>query len=76
MAKTFAQHTLAMRKQKPGKSVDVFLQALHQLAKNCTLKAVTADQYHKEMVRDSFINGLTSPIIRQRLLENKVVDLQ
>ena len=31
---------------------------------------ISAETYRSEMIRDSFINGLTSNYIRQRLLEN------
>ena len=37
---------------------------------------MTADCYKNESIRDSFINGLTSNAIRQRLLENVTLDLQ
>lgn len=36
---------------------------------------MTADQTKDEFTRDSFINGLESNYIRQRLLENKQLDL-
>ena len=64
------------RKQKPGETIDQFLQSLRQLAKDCNFVAVTADCYKNESIRDSFINGLTSNAIRQRLLENVTLDLQ
>ncbi|XP_068229568.1 uncharacterized protein [Palaemon carinicauda] len=44
--------------------------------KDCNLKSVSAEQYREELIRDAFINGLASPIIRQRLLKNKTLDLQ
>ena len=37
---------------------------------------MTADQYREELVRDSFINGLSLPSIRQRLLENTTLSLE
>ena len=37
---------------------------------------MTADQYREELVRDSFINGLSLPFIRQRLLENTTLSLE
>ena len=40
------------------------------MSKDCTFRNVTAQQYREELVRDSFINGLSSAVIRQRLLEN------
>ena len=42
-------------------SLDEFLQQLRKLSKDCNLKDVTADQYREELVRDSFINGLSLP---------------
>ena len=71
----FARHLLATRRQQAGESIDEFLRELHKLSRDCNFKAVTAVQYREEMVRDAFINGITSPFIRQRLLENKTLDL-
>ena len=67
----YARHMLASRRQQPGETLDEFLQALKQLSKDCDYKPVTADQYREESIRDAFISGLSSPVIRQRLLENK-----
>eukprot|EP00794_Sanderia_malayensis_P018480 gene18480-20331_t len=72
----FAHHLLATRRQKPGETLSEFLQELHRLSKDCNLKSVTAEQYREELVRDSFINGLWSPLIRQRVLENSQLDLK
>ena len=44
-------------------------------SKECDWRDVTAKQYEEELVRDAFITGLTSPAIRQRLLENENLDL-
>ena len=63
-----ARHLLATRRQKPGETE--FLQELRKLSKDCNLKMFTAEQYREELVRDSFINGIASPLIQQRLLEN------
>ena len=46
------------------------------LSKECNLKNVTAEQYREELIRDSFINGIASPLIRQRLLENTQLGLR
>ena len=72
----FARHLLATRQQQSGESIDEFLRELHKLRKNCNFKAVTAEKYREELVRDSFINGTASPLIRQRLLENKCLSLE
>ena len=66
----FARHRLAIRCQEPGESIDQFLVALKKLSKDCNYTAVNANVYRDEMVRDSFISGLASSYIRQRLLEH------
>ena len=71
----FARHLLSTRKQKSGENLDQFLNNLKTLAKYCNFSAVNAEQYKSEMIRDAFINGLVSNSIRQRLLENKTLDL-
>lgn len=55
--------------------MDEFLQALKTLSKDCNFKDVSAAQYQEEAIRDSFISGLQSSLIRQRLLENRTLDL-
>ena len=72
----FARHLLATRKQKAGETLEEFLQSLRQSAKDCNFVAVTAESYRDESIRDAFINGLSSNNIRQRLLENKTLDLK
>ena len=71
----FARHLLRMAKQKPNQSLEDFRCTLMKLAKDCDFKDVTAMQYKDDMVRDSFINGITSSDIRQRLLEHKKLTL-
>ena len=68
-------------KQKPVEALDKYLNELKTLAKGCDFKAVSSEQYNSGMIRDAlmsnaFINGLMSNAIRQRLLENKTLDLQ
>ena len=73
----FARHLLATRIQKPGETLTEFLQELRKLSKDCNIKNVTAEQYREALVRDSFINGIASPLIRQRLdLENTRLHLK
>ena len=67
----FARHLLATRIQTPTETLDEYLQALKVLSKDCNFKNVTAMQYCEESIRDAFISGLQSNLIRQRLLENK-----
>ena len=70
----FARHLLATRKQAPTETLDEYLQALKTVSKDCNFKNVTAAQYYEESIRDAFISGLQSSLIRQRLLENKTLD--
>jgi hypothetical protein len=71
----FARHLLATRRQQTGESLDEYLQTLKTLSKDCNFQPVTASQHCEESIRDAFINGLQSTLIRQRLLENKTLDL-
>ena len=66
----FCRHLLATE------SVDQYLQSLKRFAKDCDFQAVTATQARDEYIRNAFINGITSNHIRQRLLENKTLDLK
>ena len=72
----FTRHQLASRKQKPGENLDEFLEELKKLSKNCNFVAGSAEVYRSEMIRDSFINGLSSSYIRQRLLESAELTLE
>ena len=72
----FACHKLATRKQNPGESIDEFLQSLCNLAKDCNFKAVKAESYCEESIRAAFISGLSSNLIRQRLLEGGSLTLK
>ena len=58
--KIFACHELATRQQKAGESLDEFLEELKKLRKHCNYSAVTAEVYRSEMIRESFVNGITS----------------
>ena len=72
----FARHLLATRRQLPGESLQQFLQVLKTLSKDCSFRAVTAEQYRWELIRDAFINGLASAAVRQRLLEREDLSLE
>ena len=71
-----ARHLLAIRRQSQEESVDVFLQALRLLAKQCNFKAVTAQLHAEESIRDSFISGINDGRVRERLLENVTLNLK
>ena len=47
-----------------------------KLAKDCDFREVTAAQYRDDMIRDSFISGILSTNIRQRLLEHKTLSMK
>ena len=55
--------------------MDNFVNRLMIIAKDCSFGDVTAVEYKKESVLQSFIAGLEDPYIRQRILE-KDVDLE
>ena len=73
--KIYARYCLATRRQNPGETVDQYLQALVILGKECSFEAVSAVQNMEDYIRDSFIAGLSSSAIRQRLLENITLSL-
>ena len=65
----YNRHKLISCKQEPGQSVDNYMLELQRLSKSCQFNQVTAEEYRKEYIRDAFINGIQSTVIRQRLLE-------
>ena len=65
----YSRHCLLSRQQQEGESVDEYMHVLDVLSKECTFEDVAAAVYRNEYVRDSFIRGLKSSDIRQRLLE-------
>ena len=71
----FERHLLATRRQQPNETLDEFVLSLKILSKDCNFKAVDATTHRDQLIRDSFISGIRSSIIRQRLLENKTLDL-
>ena len=72
----FARHLLATRKQQPNETLDELLQSLKILSRDCNFRNIEAAVYRDEYIRDSFISGLISNTIRQRLLENTSSELQ
>ena len=71
----FARHILTTRRQHSGETLDEYLCELRKLSKDCNFKAVSAEVNCNDSIRDSFINGIQSTLIRQRLLENKTLNL-
>ena len=72
----YARHVLYSRKQLPNESIDDYVQNLRELARKCNFQPVTAAVYQEESIRNSFIAGLRSNYIRQRLLEKETLDLK
>ena len=69
----YARHLLATARQNIGESIDEFVLRIDKLSQNCSFIAVTALEYKDAMKTDSFISGISSSIIRQRLLENRTL---
>lgn len=74
-SEVYSRYLLSSRKQENGESLDQYLQALRQLGKDCNFENLTAAEHRDVFIRDSFITGLSSPYIRQRLLENRNLTL-
>jgi len=66
----YNRHKLITCKQDSSQSIDRFKKKLQRLAKTCKFQAVSAEENKQQYIRDAFINGISSPHIRQRLLEN------
>jgi hypothetical protein len=71
----FARHVLASRKQLQNETIDEFIMNLQLLSRDCNYTAVSAEQHSQEAIRDVFICGISSPEIRQRLLESSNITL-
>ena len=71
----YARQRLNTCQQKPGESIDEFLQRLKALRVDCNFTDVSAVQCKEAAVRDAFVAGLRSAFIRKRLLEDNVIEL-
>ena len=71
-----ARHLLATCKQELGQPLDLYVQKLKSLAKDCNFKQVSSQQNRDDAIRDAFITGLLDSGVRQRLLERESLDLQ
>ena len=69
----YAKHLLATIRQNIGESIDEFILRIDKLSQNCSFTAVTALEYKDAMKTDSFISGILSNIIRQRLLVSRTL---
>jgi len=64
-----ARHELLTCKQMTGESIDNFVVRLKRLSQECACQAVSVERYSLELMRDAFITGIQSHVIRQRLLK-------
>ena len=71
----FARYLLKSAKQESNQTLADFKCSLVKLSKDCIFKDVSATQYRDDLIRDSFISGIYSPDVRQRLLEHKTLTL-
>ena len=71
----FARYLLATRRQETEESLELYLQNLKILSHDCDFTALTVSQARDITIRDAFISGVRSNKIRQRMLENKDLDL-
>ena len=71
----FARHLLNTCKQEPEQSIDSYFQKLKFLATDCEFANVNAADHQSQAIRESFISGLRSSDIRQKLLESEKIEL-
>ena len=72
----FARRRLATRPQNVDETLENFSRSLRLLAKDLNFMAVTAKQSQNDSIRGAFMSGITSNSIRQRLLENRTLNLE
>ena len=49
---------------------------LKRLSQECECQAVSAERYRLELMRDVFVTGIQSHVIRQRLLEESALNFE
>jgi hypothetical protein len=72
----FSRHQLYSRKQFSSESVSQYVMSCRLLARECQFKNISVPEHNDLCVLDTFISGLTSNNIRQRLLEQSSLILQ
>ncbi|XP_072327559.1 uncharacterized protein [Scyliorhinus torazame] len=70
------RHLLSTCRQRPGETLDEYLERLTALARNCDHKEVAAEVHMNLHICDAFVSGIRSTYIRQWLLEDGAKDLQ
>ena len=71
----FAIYLLATQRQETEETLELYLQNLKILSRDCDFTALTASQAKDIAIRDAFISGVQSNQTRQRMLVNKDLDL-
>ena len=71
----FARYLLATQCQETEESLELYLQSQKILSRDCDFTDLTASHARDIAIRDAFISGVRSNQIRQRMLENKDLDL-
>ena len=59
----FTRHLLMTRTQKETETIDEYVHALNQLARDCQFQEMRANEYKDDLSRDAFINGIGSSTI-------------
>ena len=72
----FSRFLLSSRRQDSTESLDEYILVLRKLSKDCKFKGVDAKTNSEEHIRDTFITGVKSLSIKQRLLEKQSLTLE
>ncbi|KAA3681544.1 uncharacterized protein DEA37_0013691 [Paragonimus westermani] len=59
-----------------GENPDQFVRRVSALANGCTVETVTVEEHRDQALRDSYISGIQSTYIRQKLLEQHKLTYQ
>ncbi|KAG1671242.1 Transposon Ty3-I Gag-Pol polyprotein [Nymphon striatum] len=66
----FESYKFHMRKQEPSETIEAYVGALRQLAKNCNF-----DKLENRMIRDQVVVGVRDDLIREKLQEDRGLTL-
>jgi transposase InsO family protein len=72
----YERYIFRSRVQKDGEKVAPFVSDLRNLARSCAFADATTETVENQNIRDQFIQGITSPDTRKRLLAEKKLTLQ
>ncbi|XP_069792343.1 uncharacterized protein [Narcine bancroftii] len=70
-----SRYRLMTRSQQVGESARDFILSLKVLARGCKFKAVSAQEYAEDLIRDRIVAGIQSTEMRHQLLEKGMVGL-